>query len=69
MKITKTKDYIDINGVDENGGFRIRILKDCSQLQIENENDYSYVNIDFSELKTIRNVITGVLDKFVKDAK
>lgn len=55
-----------MQGVDDNGEFLIRIQKDCSQLQMETEDDDVYIDVNYRELKTIRDSITEVLDGFSK---
>lgn len=64
MEIKKTEHYIEVNGVDNNGEFKIRIQKDCSQLQMETEDNDAYIDVNYRELKTIRDAITEVLDGF-----
>lgn len=65
MKVEVFKYCTEIHGVDRYGKFLIRIQKDCSQMQIETEdNGDSYVDINFRELKIIRDAITDVLNKF-----
>lgn len=66
MDIKKTDNCIEVKSADYNGEFLIRILKDCSQLQMETENSESYIDVNYSELKTIRDAITEVLDGYVK---
>jgi len=66
MEIKKTEHYIGINGVDNNGEFRIRVQKDCSQLRMETENNYAYIDVNYRELKAIRDAITEVLNGFGK---
>lgn len=66
MKIKKTEHYTEIKGVDNNGKFLIRIQKDCSRFQIETEDNDTYIDVNFSELKIIRDTITEVLDGFGK---
>lgn len=66
MEIKKTEHYIEVNGVDNNGEFKIRIQKDCSQLQMETEDNDAYIDVNYRELKTIRDAITEVLDGFGK---
>ena len=64
MKIKKTKHYIEVRGVDQNGKFLIRIQKDCSQLQMETEGNDAYIDISYRELKTIYDAIAEVLESF-----
>ncbi len=64
MDIKKTEHFIQVSGVDDNGEFLIRIQKDCSQLQMQTFDDNAYINVNYLELKTIRNAITEVLDGF-----
>lgn len=66
MEIKKTEHYIEVRGVDNNGEFSIRIQKDCSQLQMETEDNDAYIDVNYRELKTIRDAITEVLDGFGK---
>jgi len=66
MEIKKTEHYIEVNGVDNNGEFRIRIQKDCSQLRMETKNNDAYIEVNYRELKAIRDAITEVLDGFGK---
>ena len=69
--ITPNKEHnIQIRALDNNGKFLIRIQKDCSQLEIQTENNNAYIDINYLELKTIRDALTEVLDAFDKaDAK
>ena len=64
MKIKKTEHYIEVNGIDNNGEFKIRILKDCSQLQMETEDSDGYIDVNYRELRAIRDAITEVLYGF-----
>ncbi len=67
MQIKKTKHSIEVHGIDINGKFLIRIIctiKNHSQVQIETEDDNAYFNVNYQELKTIRDAITEVLDGF-----
>ena len=64
MEIKKTEHFIEVQGVDNNGEFLIRILKDCSQLQMGTEDNDAYIDVNYRELKTIRDAITEVLDGF-----
>lgn len=66
MEIEKSKHYTEVRGVDRNGDFLIRIQKDCSQLQLETADDEAYINVNYRELKTIRDAITEVLNDFGK---
>ena len=66
MEIKKTAHYIEINGNDNNGEFTIRIQKDCSQIQMETEDSDSYIDLNYRELKQIRDSITKVLDGFAQ---
>jgi hypothetical protein len=67
MDVKKKEHYIEINGVDINGDFLIRIYKDCSQLQLETEDNKAYINLNYRELNIIRNAITEVLEgRFIK---
>lgn len=66
MEIIKTKHYIEVKGVDDNGEFLIRIQKNCSQLQMETEDNDAYIDVNYYELKTIRDAITEVLEGFGK---
>jgi hypothetical protein len=66
MEIKKTEHYIQVKGVDKNGEFLIRIQKDCSQMQMETEDNDAYIDVNYLELKTIRDAITEVLDGFGK---
>ena len=66
MEIKKTEHHIEVRGVDNNGEFLIRIQKDCSQLQMETEDNDAYIDVNYRELKTIRDAITVVLDGFGK---
>lgn len=66
MEIKKTEHYIEVNGVDNNGEFKIRIKKDCSQLRMETEDHDAYIDVNFRELTIIRDAITEVLDVFRK---
>jgi len=61
MEIKRTEHYIEINGVDNNGDFKIYLLKDCSQLQIETPDSSVCIDVDFKELKIIRDCINEVL--------
>jgi len=67
METNITEDYIEFISIDNNGEFRVIILKDCSQLQIETNDGNSYIDISFIELKEIRNCINKVLDAFDKN--
>lgn len=69
MHITKTEHYFDVNGVDNNGTFTIRIFKNCSQLQMNTDDSEAYVCLNYSELKTIRDAISEVIDEFELKAK
>lgn len=66
MEIKKTEHYIEVRGVDNNGEFLIRIQKNCSQLQMETEDNNAYIDVNYRELKTIRDAITDVLEGFGK---
>ena len=66
MEIKKTEHYIEVRGVDNNGEFLIRIQKNCSQLQMETEDNNAYIDVNYRELKTIRDAITEVLEGFGK---
>jgi len=66
MEIKKTANYIEINGNDNNGEFTIRIQKDCSQMQMETQDSDSYIDLNYRELKQIRDSITEVLDGFAQ---
>ena len=66
METNITEDYIEFISSDNNGEFKVIILKDCSQLQIETNDGYSYIDISFKELKEIRNCINEALDVFEK---
>lgn len=66
MEIKRSKNYIEINGSDENGEFKIKILNDCSQMQMETEDNESYVNLNYRQLKQIRDSITEVLECFTE---
>jgi len=67
MEINTTEDYIEFISNDNIGEFRVIILKDCSQLQIETYDGSSYIDISFRELKEIRNCINEALDAFDKN--
>ena len=62
MEIKKTDHYIQINGSDNQGEFKIRIQKDCSQMQMETEDNDAFIDLNYRELKTIRDCITEVID-------
>ncbi len=62
MKIKKTDHYIQINGIDNQGEFKIEIQKDCSQMRIESGDDSAFIDLNYRELKVIRDCITEVLD-------
>ena len=64
MEITKLEHFIEVKGVDNNGEFKLRIQKDCSQMQLETVDNDAYIDINYQELKTIRDVITEVLNGF-----
>ena len=64
MKTAETKHYISVAGTDENGEFEIQIQNDCSQLRIRADNSDVFIDVDYNELKTIRNAITQVLDGY-----
>jgi len=64
MQIIEKKHYIQIYGLDNNGEFFIRILRDCSQLQMQTNDNHAYIDINYRELKNIRDTITDVLDGF-----
>lgn len=64
MRKTITKHYISVTGTDENGEFEIQIQTDCSQLRIQADNSDVFIDVDFNELKTIRDAITQVLDGY-----
>jgi hypothetical protein len=66
MQINNTKHYIEVIGLDDNGEFTVRIQKDCTQLQLETGNDDAYIDVNYNELKTIRDAITEVLEGAVK---
>lgn len=64
MKIEKTEHFIEIKGIDDNGEFKIRIQKDCSQLQLETEDNEAFCDVNHRELKIIRDAISEILDQF-----
>lgn len=66
MEILKTAHYVEIQGVDNNGEFTVRIQKDCSQLQMETEDNDSYIDLNYRELKQIRDSISEVLEGFAQ---
>lgn len=66
MEVIKKQHNIQVKGVDDNGEFLIRIQKDCSQLQMKTEDNDAYIDVNYRELKTIRDAITEVLDEFDK---
>lgn len=67
MKISRTPNFIEIHGVDNSGQFSIRILRDCSQIQLNKEYSDEFVDVDYNELTEIRNVINEVLEGFEKE--
>jgi hypothetical protein len=69
MNTIKTKEnehYIQLDGRDNQGDFLIRIQKDCSQLQMETEDNDAYIDTNYNELKSIRDALTKVLDGYDK---
>lgn len=64
MEIIKTEYYIEVKGFDNYGDFLIRIQKDCTSLQMETGNNNAFIDVNYRELKTIRDAITEVLDEF-----
>ena len=59
----KKESYVEIKGSDSNGEFKIRIQRDCTQLQLETADDTAYIDICLSELKTIRDTMTKVINE------
>lgn len=68
MNITHTQFYIDIASCDENGEFILRIYKDGSQIQLNTSDDNAYINVNYRELRIIRDAINEVLN-FDKNTK
>lgn len=66
MEVEKNEYYTQVKGSDINGEFNIEIQNDCSQLRIETGDSEAYIDVNFRELKTIRDSITSVLDAFGK---
>lgn len=67
IKTTKDKYQHHAKSSDINGKWRFSIMKDGSQLQVENgighdfSGDYAYINTDKQELTAIRDMINEVL--------
>lgn len=64
MEVKRTKHYIEFHSSDNNGEFKIRVQKDCSQLQMETDDGDSYVDVNYGELKAIRDCINEALESF-----
>lgn len=66
MNIEKAATYTEITSTDENGEYLIRIHHDCTQVQIERDDDLAYFDCNHRELKAIRDAISEVLDGYDK---
>jgi len=67
MQVENNDYFTEIGGIDEYGEFKLCIQNDCSQIRLECDNGEAYINVDYAELKTIRDSITQVLDKYAKN--
>lgn len=66
MNVNRTKHYTEINGVDDNGEFKITVINDCSQIQMENFNSYSFIDTNLQKVKKIRDVLSEIINGFEK---
>lgn len=66
MEIITHKHYVEFRSRDDNGKFMIRMTKRCPyQIQIESQNgdEYSYVNVDDKEALCIIKVIRTTIEQ------
>jgi hypothetical protein len=56
--ISSTDHYVEIINSDDD---RIRILKDCTQLQLETQHNDAYIDIDVEYLKELKSQIEQII--------
>jgi len=68
MKTFKTEYHHVIEGSDYQGNFQIRVHKDLSQIQVENDMDGEFsgndiaIDVNIEELKEIRDFLISILE-------
>lgn len=60
-EIVKTKQYIEFKSSDENGEFILQIQKDGSQIRLEREDDYAFIDVNLQTIKAIRDIFNEII--------
>lgn len=66
MNTIAKEHYIQFNGYDINGEYKVEIQRDCSQVRVETGDSDAYIDTNYTELKAIRDAITEVLTNYEK---
>jgi hypothetical protein len=73
MKRKDTEHRLIFESSDEQGTFEFRVHRNCRQVQLESGIDgfsnEAYINVDITELKAIRDMLTEALNEAENSSK